>query len=280
MRRLIPSFGRSARVPAAPSVKSGETGVITRGARLRPKIAFAAFGAIMVAATAGYTMLDRDRITNDIITFTGAAGLNLQYIEVRGRSHTPSDMLLAVSELKKGEPLLAIDLAALHGRIANIGWVQDVIIERRMPSTIRITMQERIPVALLQTPTGHRLIDQSGAEISGAKAENFAHLTVVQGRGAASQAGPILEILRTEPELFANVWAISLQSGRRWDVHLRNGIAIRLPENDPRTAWARLAIMDHKKQIIDRDLAVIDLRIPEQLIVEPNIPVRGKGRNT
>jgi hypothetical protein len=25
---------------------------------------------------------------------------------------------------------------------------------------------------------------------------------------------------------------------------------------------------------------VIDLRVPEQLIVEPNIPVRGEGRNT
>jgi cell division protein FtsQ len=63
-------------------------------------------------------------------------------------------------------------------------------------------------------------------------------------------------------------------------VHVRNGIEIRLPEDDPRTAWSRLAIYVHNKQIIGRDLAVIDMRTPEQLIVEPNIPVRGAGRNT
>jgi hypothetical protein len=38
--------------------------------------------------------------------------------------------------------------------------------------------------------------------------------------------------------------------------------------------------MERRKQIINRDLAVIDLRIPEQLIVEPNIPGRGKGKST
>ncbi len=55
---------------------------------------------------------------------------------------------------------------------------------------------------------------------------------------------------------------------------------IRLTEIDPVSAWARLAVIDRKKEIISRDLAVIDLRIPQQLIVEPNIPVRGKGSKT
>ena len=46
---------------------------------------------------------------------------------------------------------------------------------------------------------------------------------------------------------------MTYQSGRRWDVHLRNGIDIRLPETDPSTACARLAVVDHKKKIIGRD---------------------------
>ena len=132
----------------------------------------------------------------------------------------------------------------------------------------------------MQTSNGHELIDDSGTIIEGADPTQFSHLTVVAGKGAAANASAILDILRTEPELFVEVWAITLQSERRWDVHLRNGIDIRLPETDPRTAWSRLAIVDHSKNIIGRDLAVIDLRVPEQLIVEPNIPVRGEGRNT
>ena len=40
--------------------------------------------------------------------------------------------------------------------------------------------------------------------------------------------------------------------------------------------WLLLTVKKH----YNRDLAVIDLRIPKQLIVEPNIPVRGKGSKT
>ena len=277
MRRLIPSFGASKR--PAPS-KTAETGVIVRRSLPRARlIAWAVFG-VMSASMAGYVAMDYNRVQGELITLTADAGLNLQHIEVKGRAHTPQDILLAVTELQRGQPIFAISLPELHQRITEIGWVEDVVVERRMPSTIRITLQERMPVALLQTAKGHELIDGSGAVIRDADTHAFTHLKVVSGTAAAQRAGGILDILRTEPELFANVWAISLQSERRWDVHLRNGITIHLPESDPRTAWSRLAIMDHKKQIIGRDIAVIDLRIPEQLIVEPNIPVRGKGRNT
>ena len=55
---------------------------------------------------------------------------------------------------------------------------------------------------------------------------------------------------------------------------------IRLPEADPISAWSRLAVIDREKAITNRDLSVIDLRLPKQLIVEPNIPVRGKGSKT
>ena len=93
----------------------------------------------------------------------------------------------------------------------------------------------------------------------------------------AANAASILAALETEPELFSEVWAISFRSERRWDVYLRNGMEIRLPENDPISAWSRLAVIDWQKAITNRDLAVIDLRVPKQLIVEPNIPVRGQG---
>ena len=176
--------------------------------------------------------------------------------------------------------MLTISLPELHDRLATIGWVREVAIERRMPSTIRLLLTERVPMALLQTDAGHRVIDENGEVIAGADPAAFGHLTVVAGIEAASNAAPLLNILRTEPELFAEVWAVTFQSARRWDVHLRNGIRVRLPETDPRTAWSKLAIIDHSKRITDRDLAVIDLRVPDQMVVEPNIPVRGRGRET
>jgi cell division protein FtsQ len=279
MRRLISKLTASSADQAKTTGLRRE--VPARKTRLpRLKTLFIGFVGLTLAATATLGYMDRERLIDEMLMATGKAGLNLQFIQVRGRAHTPRDILVAATDLRLGDPILGINIDAVHKRISAIGWVEDVIVERRMPSTIRISIRERLPMGLLQTADGHQLIDAHGVIIKNAKASDFTHLPVITGDESAVHAEKILSVLKTEPELFAEVWAISYQSGRRWDVHLRNGIEIRLPEAEPRQAWSRLAIMERRKQIINRDLAVIDLRIPEQLIVEPNIPVRGKGKST
>ncbi|MEC8129386.1 MAG: cell division protein FtsQ/DivIB [Pseudomonadota bacterium] len=276
MRRLIP-FSRANR--DAPR-EAPENGVLPRNPRPRLRSVFRGGAAIGLFAALAVGYVERDRLLDGVVTASADAGLRLETIEVRGRSHTPKPVIIAASELTLGEPMLTISLPALHERLSTIGWISTVAVERRMPSTIRVEITERVPMALLQTDDGHRVIDETGTVIAGADPSAFGHLTVVAGDSAARNAAPILNILRTEPELFAEVWAVTFQSERRWDVHLRSGIRVRLPETDPRTAWSQLAIIDHSKQITDRDLAVIDMRVPDQMIVEPNIPVRGQGRTT
>ncbi len=246
----------------------------------RIKISLYSLAAIAAVASFGMALADRDQVTGDILAITARAGLTLEQIQVRGRAHTPQDKLVTALGLTVGQPILGIDLVAIHDRIRRIGWVEQATVERRLPGTIHVTIRERVPVALLQTDSDHQLIDQSGTIITGADPREFSHLRVVAGDGAANNAAQILAILKTEPELFAEVWAVSFRAKRRWDVHLKNGIDIRLPETDPISAWSRLAILDRTKQITNRDLAVIDLRVPHQLVVEPNIPVRGQGRRT
>ena len=276
MRRLIP-FSRANR--EAPR-EAPESGVLRRTPRPRLRSVLRGSAAIGLFAALAVGYVERTRLLDGFVTASADAGLRLETIEVRGRSHTPKPVIIAASELILGEPILTISLPALHERLSTIGWIRTVAVERRMPSTIRVEITERVPMALLQTEDGHRVIDETGTVIAGADPSAFGHLTVVAGDSAARNAAPILNILRTEPELFAEVWAVTFQSERRWDVHLRSGIRVRLPETDPRTAWSQLAIIDHSKQITDRDLAVIDMRVPDQMIVEPNIPVRGQGRTT
>ncbi len=241
------------------------------------KISLISLFCISTLSSIGMAMMDPEKLNHDLLKLTASAGLDLKKTQVRGRSHTPQETLAAAANLMIGAPILGIDLQKLHANINKIGWVEDAIVERRLPSTIRITLRERIPIALLQNDDQHKLIDHKGKIINGADPSNFTHLTVITGKNAAPHAAAILSILKTDPELFSEVWAASYRSQRRWDVHLKNGMKVRLPETDPITAWSRLALIDRKKSITDRDLAVIDLRVPHQLIVEPNIPVRGKG---
>ena len=246
----------------------------------RAKIALISLFLIALASTIGAAMMDQERLKHDLLKLTADAGLTLEIVQLHGRAHTPTETLLTATNLKIGTPILGIDLRQLHSKINKIGWVENVVVERRLPGIIRISLRERIPIALLQNNGKHELIDHSGTIIHGADPSQFTHLTVVSGKNAAPHAAAILSILKTEPELYSEIWAVSYKSERRWDVHLKNGMAVRLPEIDPVSAWSRLAIIDRKREITSRDLAVIDLRIPHQLVVEPNIPVRGKGSKT
>ncbi|MEL0042269.1 MAG: cell division protein FtsQ/DivIB [Candidatus Puniceispirillum sp.] len=286
MRRLIDRLhatnksGTDKPVIGKPVISKTGASTGLSGLWRRIKISLYSLAAIAGVASFGMAFADRDQLTGEILAITARAGLTVEQILVRGRAHTPQDKLVTALGLTVGQPILGIDLVAIHDRIRHIGWVEQATVERRLPGTIHVTIRERVPVALLQTDSDHQLIDQSGTIITGADPREFSHLRVVAGDGAANNAAQILAILKTEPELFAEVWAVSFRAKRRWDVHLKNGIDVRLPETDPISAWSRLAILDRAKQITNRDLAVIDLRVPHQLVVEPNIPVRGQGRRT
>ena len=235
---------------------------------------------LSVISSIGVLYTDREKLIKQLHQIGAEAGLKLRYIKVRGRSHIEKETLLSGLDLKLDTPIFRINLKKIHNDVSQIGWVKNVVVERRFPSTIFITLEERVPIALLQTDASHQLIDVAGEIIRGADPRNFTHLKVVAGANAAPNAAPILEALQTEPELFSEVWAINYRSERRWDVHLKSGLQIRLPETDPILAWSRLAVIDRERAITNRDLAVIDLRMPKQLVIEPNLPVRGKGGKT
>ena len=208
------------------------------------------------------------------------AGFKLETIKINGRNHTTHQELIDVLKLQDGEPILSINLTEKRLQVEQLGWVQGAYLERLLPNTLRLTIIERAPIALLQTKDGHQLIDKNGTIINGAAPEAFSHLPVVSGENAAERANQLIEILKTEPELYAEIWAIQHISKRRWNVHMKNGIIIKLPENEPGFAWSRLARFEHKNLIIQRDLAIIDMRLKDQILIEPNLPIRGKGQET
>jgi len=53
-----------------------------------------------------------------------------------------------------------------------------------------------------------------------------------------------------------------------------------LPEEDPLSAWQKLAKMDRQHKLTQRNTVDIDLRIPGQIIIKPDQPIKPKGSQT
>lgn len=215
---------------------------------------------------------------------TADAGLKVDEIFVTGRSQTPRDDLLAALRLDRGTPILAFDPDAARARVEKLPWVRQAVVERMLPDTVLLHIEERKPLALWQNRGEFHLIDEEGSVILRQGLERFSDLPIVVGPDAPAHAKALLETLQAEPELMDRVRAAVRVSGRRWNLVLENGIDVQLPEDDPRGAWLRLAEYERQHRVLERDVEALDLRLPDRLIVrkasKPKPPRKPKGQET
>jgi cell division protein FtsQ len=55
---------------------------------------------------------------------------------------------------------------------------------------------------------------------------------------------------------------------RRWNLRLKNGLDIRLPETEVAPALATLVGLDKDKKLLSRDIVAVDLRLPDRVTVQ------------
>lgn len=201
-------------------------------------------------------------------------GLRLRQVSVEGREHTRASEILAALDLPQGAPLLALDPTAARERLESLPWVKEASVERRLPDLVHVRLKERTPIALWDQGGGHfLLVDADGVAISD-DLRGYADLPVISGAGAPKAAADLFTMLGGEPALARRVRAAVRVGERRWNLWIdgvgADGLEVRLPETDPARALSRLARLDEREALLARDLRVIDLRLPDRLVVRLN----------
>jgi cell division protein FtsQ len=219
-----------------------------------------------------------------LIAASAEVGFKVNEILVVGRSETKQKDLLAAVRLVRGAPILAFDLEAAQKRIEKLPWIKSATVERMLPDTVLLSVKERQPMALWQYKGVFALIDTDGEVILKTGLERFSDLLVVVGGDAPEHAAELLKDLATQPQLMTLVKAAVRVGGRRWNIRLEGDIDVRLPEEDAAGAWNRLAEYEKNHQVLERDVRILDLRLPDRLIVRkpprPAKPVKGKRQET
>jgi len=200
---------------------------------------------------------------------TAEAGFRVKDILVTGRVHIPAEELLAHLSIKENMPIFGVSIVEAQKSLTDISWVKTVSISRRLPDKIIVELKERTPAALWQYQKKISLIDQEGTVLATEDLSPWQNLPLVVGDGAPKHAGDLLGLLNAEPavakELVSAVWV----GQRRWDLHLQNNIIVKLPEQDSELALRRLALLAEQKNLFGRNIAAIDLRAPEKMMITP-----------
>ncbi len=193
-----------------------------------------------------------------------ARGFGIAQVSVSGLNRaSESELRAALGQIERRSVLL-FDVAGAARRVARLGWIAQADVSRRLPNALHVSVTEHVPFAIWQSGGRIFLIARDGTIIRQNPGAEFADLPLLSGLAANLAAAEILDALAAYPEIAAQVKSAARIAARRWNLHLDNGLVIKLPEQRPRRALAVLDRLENEFRVLHRDLLAIDLRFVER----------------
>ncbi|MGE3986351.1 cell division protein FtsQ/DivIB [Pseudorhodoplanes sp.] len=196
-----------------------------------------------------------------------AAGFQIASIALTGEKQLSREDILNIAGISGRASLLFLDADEARARLKANPWIADATILKLFPDRLHIAVTERRAFALWQKNGRVRVISRDGAVVERFAAPHVAHLPLMVGDGANKKAADFLAAMNNYPELRDQVHAYVRVADRRWNLRLKSGIDIRLPEAEPVQAIEALMALDRDRKLLTRDIVAIDLRIRDRVTV-------------
>jgi cell division protein FtsQ len=196
-----------------------------------------------------------------------AAGFPIATVAVSGEKHLSREEILAAAGVTPRSSLLFFDVADARVRLLTNPWIAEATVQKLLPDRLVISISERAAFALWQKAGRVGVIAADGTVLEPSVLPRYAGLPFVVGSGAETRAREFLALLDARPELRADVRASVLVAERRWNLRLKNGVEVRLPEFDVEQALDRLVALERDVKLSERDITAIDLRLADRVTV-------------
>src|SRR5437879_7471410 len=200
--------------------------------------------------------------------FATSIGFRITEVTINGRKQLSQDEVLAIGGVNGRSSLLFLDASAVRDHLKANPWISEATVLKLYPGQLQIDLVERSAFALWQQDGKLSVIADDGAVLEPYVSRRFLALPLVVGRGAETHARDFLALLARYPQVRAATKAAIFVGERRWNLRLKDGLDIRLPENDVDNALAALSKLDREDRLFSRDIVAVDMRLPDRLTVQ------------
>jgi cell division protein FtsQ len=197
-----------------------------------------------------------------------SAGFRITAVAINGRKQLTQDEVLAIGGVSGRSSLLFLDAATVRDKLKANPWIGDATVQKFYPGQLQIDIVERTAFALWQQDGRLAVIADDGAVLEPYVSRRFLTLPLVVGKGADTRARDFLALLARYPQVRSVTKAAIFVGERRWNLRLKDGLDIRLPENDVGNALAALSKLDKEDRLFSRDIVAVDMRLPDRLTVQ------------
>jgi cell division protein FtsQ len=225
-------------------------------------VASAVLAFVVVLLVSGVIGRAVHGVQNAASAVIAQAGFGVYQIEINGNRRVPLNTIMAALGVSPGDSIFLVDLPGARTHIKALDWIASVDVVRRYPDVITVTVVEKRPFALWQSPQGVAVVERAGGVITTRDVAQFSHLPKLVGIGAPDRAAELVDAVKAHRAISARIAAYERVSNRRWNLILGDGVVIKLPE----TGWAKqlddLESLIVDKSILEKDVTEIDLRAP------------------
>ncbi len=233
-----------------------------------------AASALLIVASLGYGVVKGGHVPEIVGQIkdlrdasANAIGFRIAAIALAGQKQVSREEILATAGVTGRTSLLFLDADTARQRLKTNPWIADATVLKLYPDRLQVQVTERQAFALWQKDGRVAVIADDGTVLEPYVARRFTGLPLVVGLGAEVRAKEFLALVGRYPEIRDAVRASVLIAERRWNLKLKNGIDIRLPESDLERGLETLVALDREKKLLSRDITAIDLRLPDRVTV-------------
>jgi len=213
-------------------------------------------------------------------------GFATQRVSIMGRIKTSEYKIQDALGADLGQSVWAFSLDDIRDNLQGLSSIRTAHVQRLLPDTIHIELEERAPAAVWQYEGQLSVIDVDGEILTDESPAEYRNLLVVVGEDAPEHLEGLFQLLSKERNLAERVVAAVRVGARRWNLQMERGVMVQLPEEDPERAWGYLAQMENSQKILQKSISKIDMRMGDRVFIkmdeedETTLPQGGQQAET
>jgi cell division protein FtsQ len=226
----------------------------------------------------GFLLLDLliiapNELYNDIkvavINFEQDIDLQLSEIHIEGNHKVSLEAIQDLMNLKIGDNILSLNLEQIRNNIESNKWIAKAIVERILPSTIKVSIEEEKAKAIYIQNQKTFFINEEGKIIEEVNDYNLSRNYIyLIGEKANTSYAEILDYLYPNDLLYNKIEGLIKINERRWDVKLKDNITLKLPESNLESNLLIFEEILQKNSLLEYP-CVIDLRLlPDKIYIK------------
>ncbi len=189
----------------------------------------------------------------------------IRFVSIDGASDELSDRIRKILPVRFPVSTFELKLDEIQSAVESIEVVASVELHIRPGDILHIAVTEHIPVAVWRLDDALMLVSPEGRiTASLSRRGERADLPLIAGEGADAAVSEALAIVAAAEPLVARLRGLVRIGERRWNVVLDGDQRIMLPETGAVVALEQVIALHQAQDLLDRDVAVIDMRNPRR----------------